>query len=342
MVKQKSMGWEIAQELEQKKTMMERLIPEWRHIKAALIGIFVFFIVFLIGIWLAKNPFEATVRIQSDPIIAKALVGDQWAIFWSVVFLAMFFEFMDASAGMGFGTAITPILLVLGFSPKQIVPVVMIQQGVAGLVGAFLHREFENVEYKFSPMSETVKLWLVISVMGCLAITVSIVGVYGFLKLDKIWIELYVACLLVVMGFVSVFSARKERPYRLSRMFGFAALAGFNKGIGGGGYGPVTTIGGLMAGVPAKSMLAVTAISEGTVSIFAVLVWAMMLTSGVELDYVLLPSMMLATMVTAVLAPYMTRVFPEKMWKFVVPAYCVLVSSVCFYEVGPKLLALLK
>jgi len=342
MDKKRSMGWEIAQELEQKKTMMERLIPEWRHLKAALYGVIAFFIVFLIGIWLAQNPFGPTVRIQSEPIIAKGLVGNQWAIFWSVVFLALFFEFMDASAGMGFGTAITPILLVLGFSPKQIVPVVMIQQGVAGLVGAFLHREFENVEYKFNPMSETVKLWLVISTMGCLAVTVSIVGVYGFLKLEKIWIELYVAVLLIVMALVSFFQTRKERPYRLSRMFGFAALAGFNKGIGGGGYGPVTTIGGLISGVPAKSMLAVTAISEGTVSVFAVLVWVMMLTGGVEVDYVLLPSMMIATMFTAVLAPYMTRVFPEKLWKIVVPTYCIVVSFVCFYEIGPKLLEMFK
>lgn len=39
--------------------------------------------------------------------------------------------------------------MALGFSPKQIVPAVMIRQGDAGLVGALLHREFENVECKF-------------------------------------------------------------------------------------------------------------------------------------------------------------------------------------------------
>ncbi|MCK5543297.1 MAG: sulfite exporter TauE/SafE family protein [Desulfobacterales bacterium] len=333
-------GWEVAQELEkEKQTIAERFAPEWRHIRAALGGVFVFFLVFLAGIWLAGNPFEATVRIQSDWVLASGLEGNQWTIIWSVVALAAFFEFMDASAGMGFGTALTPILLVMGFDPKQIVPVVMIQQGVAGLVGAFLHSEFENVEWKFSPMSETVKLWIIIGVTGCIAVSMSIIGIYKFFPVDKIWIKLYVAILLLMMGVVSLWSAKKDRPYKPGKMFGFAFLAGFNKGVGGGGYGPVVTVGGLISGVPVKSMLAVTAICEGTVSTFAIIVWLALLTSGVEIDYLMLPSMMLATMFSAVAAPYMTRVFPEKAWKIIVPAYCVFVAALCFYKIGPGIYA---
>ena len=253
--------------------------------------------------------------------------------------MAAFFEFMDASAGMGFGTALTPILLVLGFDPKQIVPVVMIQQGVAGIVGAFLHREFENVEWKFSPMSETVKLWIIIAVTGCIAVAVSICGVYKILHVDKVWIKLYVAILLLGMGISSVISAKKDHPYKPKKMIGFAALAGFNKGVGGGGYGPVVTVGGILSGVPVKSMLAVTAICEGTVSTFAIIVWLALLTSGVQIDYLLLPSFMIATMFSAVAAPYMTRVFPEKLWKIVVPAYCLFVACLCFYKIVPSIYA---
>ena len=333
----KKMGWEVAHELEREKTtILGRCMPQWRQVRAALGAVAVFFIVFLIGCWLAGNPFEATARIPSDIIKAKGWEGtNQWGIFWGVMFMAMFFEFMDASAGMGFGTALTPLLLVVGFDPLQIVPVVMVQQGVAGLVGAFLHREFENVEWKFRPLSETVKLWFLIAIVGCIAVAFSITAIYAYFKVAKIWIKLYVAVLLLVMGAVSILQSRKSRPYRPRRMLGFAALAGFNKGVGGGGYGPVVTVGGLISGVPVKSMLAVTAISEGTVSTVAVIVWIAMLGSGVTIDYVLLPTMMLATMVSAVVAPYMTRVFPEKLWKFVVPAYCVVVAAICFWKVIP-------
>ncbi len=339
--KDKRMGWEVAREVEaEKETMLKRLVPEWRQIRAALGGVFVFLIVFLVGCWLAGNPFEATQRIASPVVVERGWVGtDQWGIFWSVVALAMFFEFMDASTGMGFGTALTPLLLVMGFDPKQIVPAVMVQQGMAGIVGAFLHREFENVEWKFKPMSETIRLWLIISVAGCLAVAFSITAVYAYLKMAKIWIKLYVAILLLMMGVISVWQARKDRPYRPNRMLGFAALAGFNKGVGGGGYGPVVTIGGLISGVPVKSMLAVTAICEGTVSSFAILVWLALLSGGVVIDYIMLPSLMLPTIFSAVAAPYMTRVFPEKLWKIVVPAYCCVVAAICFYKIIPDVIA---
>lgn len=330
-------GWEVARDLEEKKkTIGERFMPEKRQLMAMMWGVVAFGIIFLIGCWLAGNPFEATQRIASPFVKAKGWEGtNQWGIIWVVVGLALFFEFMDASAGMGYGTAITPLLLVIGFAPKQIVPAVMIQQMSAGLVGAFLHREFENVEWKFKPMSETIKLWIIIGGVGCLAVAFSITAVYAYLKVAQIWIKLYVAVLLVVMGAVSLWQGRADRSYRPKRMFFWGFLAGFNKGVGGGGYGPVVTVGGLLSGVPVKSMLAVTALSEGSVCLFSILVWFILLAEGITIDYILLPSMMIATVFTAVAAPYSTRVFPEKMWKIVVPTYCVIVAIICFWKIIP-------
>ncbi len=197
----KKAGWEIAQQLDREKTAWERLMPEAGQIRAALYAIGVLFVVFLIGCWLAGNPFEATQRIPSKVVKDMGWVGtNEWAIIWSVVWIAMFFEFMDATAGMGFGTAITPLLLLMGFDPKQIVPVVMIQQGVAGLIGTFLHAEYQNVEWKFKPMSETIKLWLYIAIPGMAAVAFSVTSVYAIFKVAKVWINLYVCALLLGHG----------------------------------------------------------------------------------------------------------------------------------------------
>jgi hypothetical protein len=333
-------GFEIAQKLDREKTPWERLMPEKSQIVAALWSMGVLFVVFLIGCWLAGNPFEATQRIPSTFVKSMGWVGtNEWAIIWSVVGIAMIFEFMDATAGMGFGTAITPLLLVMGFDPKQIVPVVMIQQGVAGLIGTFLHAEYENVEWSFKPMSETIKLWLFIAVPGILAVTISVTSVYAIFKMAKHWITLYVCMLLLGMGAISLYQgmSRPERPYRPKMMMFWAFLAGFNKGVGGGGYGPVVTIGGLMSGVPAKSMMAVTAISEGTVSTYSIIIWLLMLTGGVVIDYLLLPSMMIATILSAVVAPWATRVFPEKIWQVVVPAYSLILAFYACYKAWPDI-----
>lgn len=333
-------GWEVAMELEATKTFWERMVPDKSQIVAAGYSMGALFVVFLLGCWLAGNPFEATQRIPSTFVKSMNWVGtNEWGIIWSVVFIAMAFEFMDATAGMGFGTAITPLLLVMGFDPKQIVPVVMIQQGVAGLIGTFLHKEYGNVEWSFKPMSETIKLWLYIAVPGILAVTVSATSVYAIFKFAKVWITLYVCALLLGMGAISLYQgiSQRERKYKPKMMIFFATLAGFNKGVGGGGYGPVVTVGGLISGVPAKSMMAVTAISEGTVSTFSILVWLAMLSGGVVLDYLLLPSMMIATILSAVFAPWATRVFPEKIWQFVVPAYSLILAFYAIYKAVPSI-----
>lgn len=337
----KKMGWEKTMELDQK-SMWERLIPQKSQLMAGFYGLLVLFAVFLIGCWLAGNPFEATQRIDSPWVQKAGWVGtNEWSIIWSVVLIAMLFEFMDATAGMGFGTALTPLLLLMGFNPKQIVPVVMIQQATAGLIGAFLHKEYENVEWGFKPMSETVKLWIYVAIPGILAVTVSVTSVYAILKVAKVWINLYVCALLLGMGMISLYQgisySRKKPKYRPKMMIAFAFLAGFNKGVGGGGYGPVVTIGGLLSGVPAKSMMAVTAISEGTVSTFSVIVWLAMLSGGVVIDYLLLPSMMIATIASAVIAPWATRVFPERIWQFVVPAYSCILAFYSTYRSWPDI-----
>lgn len=333
-------GWEIAQEIESTTTFWERLMPEKSQVMAAIYSMGALAVVFLIGCWLAGNPFEATQRIASPYVKSMGWVGtNEWSIIWSVVFVAMLFEFMDATAGMGFGTAITPLLLVMGFDPKQIVPVVMIQQGVAGLIGTFLHKEYGNVEWKLKPMSETIRLWFYIAIPGILAVLISVSAVYAIFKLAKVWINLYVCALLLGMGAISLYQgvSHRERKYRPKMMIGFAALAGFNKGVGGGGYGPVVTIGGLLSGVPAKSMMAVTALSEGTVSTFSILVWLAMLTGGVVIDYLLLPSMMIATILSAVVAPWATRVFPERVWQYVVPAYSLILAFYATYKSFPDI-----
>ena len=106
-----------------------------------------------------------------------------------------------------------------------------------------------------------------------------------------------------------------------------------------GGYGPVVTVGGLMYGVPAKSMMAVTAISEGTICVASVLVWLAMLSRGVVVDFILLPSMLLGSMLAAVAAPYATRVFPERSWRLLVPVYCLVLAAYSFWKIVPVVVA---
>ena len=319
-------------------SIKDRMYLNRSEIKASLLGFGVLLIIFFAGCWLAGNPLDNTQRIASDALAGSSWPGtNQWGIIWTVVGLAIIFEFLDSAAGMGYGTAFTPLLLLMGYDPLQIIPVIMIQQACAGLIGAYMHKEYGNVEWRFRPPSETVKLLLIIAGIGMLAVTFSITSIYGVLKLGEVWIKFYVVMLLLAMGLTALFNCKKAPLYRPKRMYFFGALAGFNKGIGGGGYGPVVTIGGLLSGVPAKTMMAITAFSEGLVCIVSILVWFFWLNHGVVIDFILLPSMILGSILSVIAAPYATRVLPEVTWRTIVPVYCCIIAGVCFWKLLPKL-----
>lgn len=338
---ERKMGWEVAREVEAKKTTIgERAKLEWSTIRKMVYYALSFVVLFGIAVWLAGNPFESTQRLPSEYVTKHNLMGTStWFIVWYVVFLCAIFEFMDSAGGMGYGTALTPLLLMSGFDPRQVVPLIMITEMFTGLIAGLVHGEFENVEWRFKPMNEVTKMTLVVSLLGMASTAISISAVYGFFQVHKFWIKLYVAMLLIVMGACSLFTYQKAYQYRPKWMWLFASLGGFNKGIGGGGYGPVITVGGLLSGVPVKSMVAITSYAEGFTCMFAVLTWAVWSASGVVVDYMLLPSFVIGTVIAAVGAPYVTRILSEKFWKIAVPLYCCILAVYAFYKLWPDITA---
>lgn len=55
--------------------------------------------------------------------------------------------------------------------------------------------------------------------------------------------------------------------------FSLGLLASFNKGISGGGYGPVVTGGQLLAGVDGKNAIGITSLAEGLTCVVGVLMY---------------------------------------------------------------------
>ena len=63
-----------------------------------------------------------------------------------LILLSFFCEFVDSTLGMGYGTTLTPVLMLcFGFEPLEIVPAVLLSELVSGLLGAFMHHLNGNV-----------------------------------------------------------------------------------------------------------------------------------------------------------------------------------------------------
>ncbi|MFX1573829.1 MAG: TSUP family transporter [Promethearchaeota archaeon] len=243
----------------------------------------------------------------------------------SIIILAFLFESMDSMAGMGFGTALSPLLFLFGYSPLQVVPTILISEAITGIIDTFFDHEFKNVHYSFHPLNDATKITLIMSFFGALAIFNSVIMVYMAIRLPDFLIKIYVAVLVIFMGISGLIRIKltkiKQSKRHLKLLIGFSALAGFNKGIGGGGYGPVITMGQIFSGVYEKSATAIVSFAESLVSIVGILTFFLISFAGVKVDLVLLPSLFTGGFIAAIFAPYLVRVFPNKIWKYFIPIY---------------------
>lgn len=245
------------------------------------------------------------------------------------------FETSDSAAGMGFGTALAPLLFVLGFAPLQVVPALLAIEAATGLLSGLLHHEFRNIEFSWRPPNEAVRRLLLIAGLGAVGAVASATLVYFAVPVPETAVKLYVALLVFLMGALILVHhwLRPHKTYRPQRLVFFAALAGMNKGLGGGGYGPVITLGAIFSGLIEKSATAIATLAEGCVSTIGLLTFLALGAAGVAVDLTLLPSLWLGAFPAAVIAPYAVHVLPNRIWRYVVPVYAVGIAGVSLFNV---------
>lgn len=246
-----------------------------------------------------------------------------------VIVFAFFFELMDSSAGMGFGTGLAPLLLLIGYEPLQVVPILLISESITGFTAGIFHHEFENVDFSWSKkISPELRITLMITLFGCFAIFFSVILAYFALKLPTDIVKTYVAILVLAMGLITILRFQKKSSiYRPKLLIGFAALAGFNKGIGGGGYGPIVMLGQVLSGIYEKSAAAIVSLAEGMVSILGFASFLIISNYGITIDYALLPSIFTGGFIAAIISPYMVRVLPNNFWKICIPIYALIIGA---------------
>lgn len=258
--------------------------------------------------------------------------------FLAIAALSLFFELLDSSTGMGFGTTLSPILLLMGFDPLEIVPVLLISESISGISAAILHNEFQNYNISVRPLNEITSTAIVLFLFGAFGIILSIVLTYFAFEIPKEWIKLYVAILIIIIALTYLFKRklmrRKYEGFRIRKLWPFGLIAGINKGIGGGGYGPVVTLGEFISGIHPKSAIAVTSLAEGAISIIGVITFIVISYSGVKMNLLLLPVVFLGSLIGSVISPYIVRVIPGFVWRFVVPIYALVIGILMLLQIS--------
>lgn len=186
--------------------------------------------------------------------------------YFLIAFIAFFCESIDSSLGMGYGTILTPVLLLMGYKPLEIVPLILFSEFITGIIAATLHHKKGNVNLEFGGKEFKIAFLLTIS-----SIFGTITATYLAFSLSENIIKVYIAILLIIIGISSIITLKKKIKFSWNKILALGLLASFNKGISGGGYGPVVTGGQMLSGIDSKSAIGITSLSEGFTCLIGIL-----------------------------------------------------------------------
>lgn len=239
--------------------------------------------------------------------------------FPGIILLAFLCELVDSSLGMGYGTTLTPILFLLCYEPAEIVPAVLLSECITGLAAGVLHHKFGNVN--FNKKSRDFKVFLLLtglSVMGVL------IAVRVAISVPSWVIKGYVGILVLAIGLAILIRHKKNQDFSWKRIAGLGFLAAFNKGISGGGYGPVVTGGQILTGINGRNAIGIASMAEGLTS--AVGFGAYMI-SGAQFPWLLAPSLVIGAVLSTPLAAYIVSWIPTKRLSLAIGSVSALLGS---------------
>jgi len=252
-----------------------------------------------------------------------------------IIVMAFLCEYMDSTLGMGYGTTLTPVFLLMGFSPIQIVPAILLSELVSGLLAGFFHHREGNVNLKpksadifkirnmLSPLGyiesfkKTVPLHLKIALLlAACSIVGTLVAVFIALSIPMFWLKLYIGCLVLCMGLVILVCFNREFKFSWLRVIILGLIASFNKGMSGGGYGPVVTGGQILSGVEGKSAVGVTSLAEGLTCLVGVIAYTLICNKPV--DWKLAPFIVIGAVLSVPLSAKSVKLVSEKKLKLAI------------------------
>jgi uncharacterized membrane protein YfcA len=219
--------------------------------------------------------------------------------------LAFACEFIDSTLGMGYGTSLTPILLLMGFEPLQVVPAVLLSEFVSGVTAASFHHSLRNVD--FQPNSMDTK---VASVLSSFAVIGTVVAVILALRLPAVILKTWIGIIVLSMGVAILVTRRRKPHFSWAKISVLGTIASFNKGMSGGGYGPLVMGGQVLSGIGVKNAVGITSLSEGVTCLVGVALY-FFLRAQSHGDWFLAPWLMAGAVLSVPLAAHTLKRIPE-------------------------------
>ena len=266
-----------------------------------------------------------------------------------IVVIAFFAEYLDSSLGMGYGTSLTPILLLLGFEPLQVVPAVLFSELLTGFLAGFTHHALGNVDFRPKTMNvleigrafknngilrslrtEFPRSLKVVFLLSMLSIIGTVFAVFMAVNLPKLYLKLFIGIIILGVGIVILCTINKTYGFSWKKITFLGLVASFNKGLSGGGYGPIVVGGQLISGVDGKSAIAITSVSEGCTCLVGIL--AYLLTMNV-IDWSLAPYLVIGAVISVPISGFTVKSLNLKTMKILISVFTIFLGLVTILNV---------
>ncbi|GAI88125.1 unnamed protein product, partial [marine sediment metagenome] len=117
----------------------------------------------------------------------------------NIVVMAFICELVDNSLGGGFGTILSPVFLLMGYSPLEVVPAILLSELVSGFIGGGSHAYFGNVNWKITGV-----------LAGFGAFSMILASYFASQIIPKFYIKVYVGIVVLVMSLIIVWKSFKK------------------------------------------------------------------------------------------------------------------------------------
>jgi len=252
----------------------------------------------------------------------------------TIVIIAFFAEYIDSTLGMGYGTTLTPLLILFGFEPLQVVPAVLLSELVTGLLAGFTHHSFGNVDFRpktmnlkriYSALKElglfesfkrgiSLHLKITLLIASC-SIIGTLTAVFVAVNLPEFYLKLYIGLLVLTIGTVILVTINKNYRFSWKKITGLGLTASFNKGMSGGGYGPVVTSGQLLTGIDGKNAIGITSLAEGLTCVVGVIAYIIVKDT---IDWTLAPYLMIGAICSVPLSALTVKKIKTKKLRVII------------------------
>ncbi len=173
---------------------------------------------------------------------------------------------------MGYGTVLTPLLILFSYPLLEIVPAVLFSQIIAAGLTAITYHFFGNVQFSLS--SEDTKIAGVMSITGIIGATIAIILFYTILGINPILFQFYISIAILLVGFFVL--AKLQWQFSWARFIIISTFASINKGLSGGSYTPIVAGYQVLSGRDSKQSIGTTTISKVVISITAVTLYILL------------------------------------------------------------------